>query len=105
MATAKKVVSIAKKVAAPKKVAAKKVAAKKVATKKVFVPKVMDLTITLESIGAKIGDKVMLGPGLHEIIAFDASKEEQVQLKSCDAGTSGTIRRNIYTVKINLVKK
>ena len=69
---------------------------------KVWVPPVMDLTITLESIGAKIGDKVMLGPGLHEIISFDASKQEQVQLKCIHNGN--VVRRNIHTVKINLVK-
>ncbi len=100
MATATKKTPIPKKAKAPKKVAAKKAKAPKV-----WVPPVMDLTLTLESIGAKIGDKVMLGPGLHEIISFDASQQEQVQMKCLEKGdTGGTVRRGLYTVSINLVK-
>ena len=100
MATAKKAVSIAKKTKAPKKVSVKKVA-----VKKVYVPK-LDHTQTLESIGAKIGTKVMLGPGLHEIVALDTSKEDPVVLKCIEPGTDleGVVRRSLYTVSINLVK-
>lgn len=73
--------------------------------KKTWVPPVPDLTVTLESIGAKMGDKVMLGSGLHEIVGFDASKMEQVQLKSTDNPFGGTVRRNIHTVQKNLIKE
>lgn len=97
MATAKKV--------ATKKKATKKVAVKKEKAKKVYVPK-LDHSQTLASIGAKIGDKVMLGPGLHEIVDFDTYREEPVILKCIEPGTEieGIVRRGLYTVKINLVK-
>jgi hypothetical protein len=78
---------------------------KRVAKPKVWVPKVMDLTLTLESIGAKMGDKVMLGSGPHEIVGFDASKSEQVQLKSLIPNTTGTVRRNLATVQNLLIKE
>lgn len=90
-----------KKETAPKDATKKK----RVAKPKVWVPKVMDLTLTLESIGAKMGDKVMLGSGPHEIVGFDASRQEQVQLKSLIPGTTGTVRRNLSTVQKLLIKE
>jgi len=70
---------------------------------KVWVPPVLDLTLTLESIGAKIGDKVMLGSGPHEIVSFDVTKPDQVGMKPLD-GRVGIVRRDIHTVKLNLIK-
>ena len=94
-----------KKTPAPKKATApKKAATKKVAKKKEWVPKKMDETLTLATIGAEIGDEVMLGPGMHIIVGFDATREDQVQLKPTEPGTSGTVRRGLYTVSLNLVK-
>ena len=89
-----------KKTPAPKKATA----TKKVAKKKEWVPKKMDETLTLATIGAEIGDEVELGSGMHKIVSFDATKEEQVQLAPLEPGTSGTVRRGIWTVKLNLVK-
>ncbi len=82
-----------------------KIPKKRTPKKKVWVPKVMDLTLTLEQYGLKIGDKVMLGAGPHEIVGFDPSKMEQVQLKPVDSPFPGTVRRNLHTAQKNLIKE